>query len=494
MEDNLLNESEIEINNSIFSRDSLLKETNYNNDFEILEDMGYDSIMIKKVYAFLKPNSLEQAIDFMTQENEIYHHNFFKNYKHKRKTCYICNYPKENHINYNELENDEEDLNIDIDSNDLYIEDNGNNFNCAICGENYKKDSKNIIKYNKCGDEYCFHCWFSYLRGKIEEGFVNNIKCMNYTCKEILSDNFIKEIINNDKNLMIKYEKFLSKAEILNSKTKKFCPINGCESYGEKTTNNKYIKCKNGHQFCFVCLKEWHGNNPCITNEDDYFQIWKKGKIIKQCPNCKIWTEKNEGCNHMTCAECKYQWCWLCNNKYSYNHYTQGQCKGLQFYKARTEKDIENILKDNPNNLNEEQRRRRAWRNPQGKIFFKYYDFYGDLDINDPLISFKEENIFMQFFFCLLYFFLTFQITGYRFFEYAERRMDRLSFNTLDFLYFLHFLISFLFFFIYLIIQFVLMLLPLLCSLLYFPLFEKIWILWYLNIIENIGFLNFNRF
>ena len=77
MEDNLLNENEIEINNSIFSRDSLLKETNYNNDFEILEDMGYDSIMIKKVYAFLKPNSLEQAIDFMTQENEIYHHNFF---------------------------------------------------------------------------------------------------------------------------------------------------------------------------------------------------------------------------------------------------------------------------------------------------------------------------------------------------------------------------------------------------------------------------------
>ena len=347
MEDNLLNESEIEINNSIFSRDSLLKETNYNNDFEILEDMGYDSIMIKKVYAFLKPNSLEQAIDFMTQENEIYHHNFFKNYKHKRKTCYICNYPKENHINYNELENDEEDLNIDIDSNDLYIEDNGNNFNCAICGENYKKDSKNIIKYNKCGDEYCFHCWFSYLRGKIEEGFVNNIKCMNYTCKEILSDTFIKEIINNDKNLMIKYEKFLSKAEILNSKTKKFCPINGCESYGEKTTNNKYIKCKNGHQFCFVCLKEWHGNNPCITNEDDYFQIWKKGKIIKQCPNCKIWTEKNEGCNHMTCVECKFQWCWLCQQKYSSNHYSIGSCKGLQFEKEQDEEKIKKMLEDN---------------------------------------------------------------------------------------------------------------------------------------------------
>ena len=46
----------------------------------------------------------------------------------------------------------------------------------------------------------------------------------------------------------------------------------------------------------------------------------------------------------MTCAECKYQWCWLCNGKYSYDHYTKGKCTGLQFYKPINEEDIKRVL------------------------------------------------------------------------------------------------------------------------------------------------------
>ena len=56
-----------------------------------------------------------------------------------------------------------------------------------------------------------------------------------------------------------------------------------------------------------------------------------------------MYTEKNEGCNHMTCASCKYQWCWLCEGKYIYGHYDSGKCKGLQFIKADNMKEVEKV-------------------------------------------------------------------------------------------------------------------------------------------------------
>lgn len=73
------------------------------------------------------------------------------------------------------------------------------------------------------------------------------------------------------------------------------------------------------------------------------FLKWKKNKVIKKCPRCKIYTEKNEGCNHMTCPNCQYQWCWICEEKYIYGHYTQGKCNGLQFIKADNIKDAKRI-------------------------------------------------------------------------------------------------------------------------------------------------------
>eukprot|EP01047_Picozoa_sp_COSAG01_P028151 COSAG01_NODE_1882_length_8990_cov_9.164323_3_plen_262_part_00 len=43
-------------------------------------------------------------------------------------------------------------------------------------------------------------------------------------------------------------------------------------------------------------------------------------QFTKQCPGCKIPTEKNAGCNHMTCCaikadgtRCRTEWCWICN-------------------------------------------------------------------------------------------------------------------------------------------------------------------------------------
>ena len=93
-------------------------------------------------------------------------------------------------------------------------------------------------------------------------------------------------------------------------------------------------KCK--FTFCFNCKEDWHTGFTCAQ-----FQKWKvensgsEGAFIKwrekntrPCPNCNVSIEKNAGCNHMTCFSCKYNFCWLCLQKYTTKHFgPKSKCK-----------------------------------------------------------------------------------------------------------------------------------------------------------------------
>ena len=57
----------------------------------------------------------------------------------------------------------------------------------------------------------------------------------------------------------------------------------------------------------------------------------RKGKL-KFCPQCKVPTLKNNGCNKMVCIRCHIKWCWLCTDtNIDYDHYNSGnvgRCSG----------------------------------------------------------------------------------------------------------------------------------------------------------------------
>jgi hypothetical protein len=58
------------------------------------------------------------------------------------------------------------------------------------------------------------------------------------------------------------------------------------------------------------------------------------GNKYKQCPNCYIIIEKDEGCNHMTCINCQFEFCWLCLKKYTEDHYAIYNligCPGMKY-------------------------------------------------------------------------------------------------------------------------------------------------------------------
>ena len=214
---------------------------------------------------------------------------------------------------------------------------------CPICGDLFIVNRKNKVK--NCSHSFCDGCWYDFLSIKIKENKLPSIKCLDYNCDSKLSDEFIISIIKSDKDLMKKYKKYKIELEIINNPNKKLCPFPNCDSYLElKDLKEKYVTCENNHTFCFLCLKKPHGENPCEEKMDKSIIEYALNNFVKKCPNCSIIIEKNNGCNHITCTKCQYQWCWLCNQKYEIGHYSQGKCKGFQFFKPKNEYEIKLMM------------------------------------------------------------------------------------------------------------------------------------------------------
>ena len=350
--DNLINVNENLLDSSL-DLDNKIDPKN-TNDLEELILMGYDVKMVKKVYIFLKPVDINEAIDFLSEENGIYHHDFMERHG-KNDVCFICGKSAKDHINYepkrkslletirdslgnskknlnsnniNFSKNNNLELNIDDQNEDKKSE---SSVICELCMENITKEEeeKNFLL---CKHMFCSDCYLNYLKEKINNNQVSKITCLEHTCSVELDEEFIISHLNGDENLIKKYKKFKIRNQVLTDPNVKFCPIKDCESYAKKEGDNKYVTCLEGHKFCFICSKPWHGRKKCQDEIDKDFKKWKKNKVIKRCPRCKMWVEKNYGCNHMTCAECHYQWCWLCGGKYSEGHFQYvGRCAGLQF-------------------------------------------------------------------------------------------------------------------------------------------------------------------
>lgn len=52
----------------------------------------------------------------------------------------------------------------------------------------------------------------------------------------------------------------------------------------------------------------------------------------KQCPQCRAWMQKLDGCNKMTCAKCHCYFCWIClkilsrSDPYSHFNSVNSEC------------------------------------------------------------------------------------------------------------------------------------------------------------------------
>ena len=147
--DNILLSSKIYINDFISKEESDIITA----DISLLKEIGYDQKVINKVYIFLSPLNIETAIDIMTPIKGIYHHDFYENIyqskKNNKNLCFICNQPKNRHINSTPDGSDEIFNNIINENNKNIIQLKDNNM-CIVC---YEEVEKNQNKFNSlsCG-------------------------------------------------------------------------------------------------------------------------------------------------------------------------------------------------------------------------------------------------------------------------------------------------------------------------------------------------------
>jgi hypothetical protein len=209
-----------------------------------------------------------------------------------------------------------------------------NNNYCQICEEELTNEELND-NFVGCFHIFCDDCYYNYLKEKINNNNVEKIKCPYYNCSYFLYNNFIERKIVKDIPLLKKYKKLLKRKQLMINPKIQLCPYPDCESYAKKEENNKFVSCiENKHKFCFNCLKDWHNNEECKIDVEKSFKNWKDSTKVKRCPRCKYFIEKNGGCNHITCFNCKYNWCWLCLQECKPNHYDNGICFGLQYAKS----------------------------------------------------------------------------------------------------------------------------------------------------------------
>ncbi|KAF8075984.1 hypothetical protein FPV67DRAFT_1444763 [Lyophyllum atratum] len=98
----------------------------------------------------------------------------------------------------------------------------------------------------------------------------------------------------------------------------KYCTTPDCTQIYRANTKTM-LKCPSCFaEVCSSCHEEAHEGMTCeerrirkSQEEEQLNDNWATMHGVKRCPACRVWIEKIDGCNHMTC-NCGAHVCWIC--------------------------------------------------------------------------------------------------------------------------------------------------------------------------------------
>ena len=194
---------------------------------------------------------------------------------------------------------------------------------CIICFDIKEKDN---VYEMPCGHAFCTDCWNGHITAKLNDGpSCVTATCPNVKCSEVITEEEVNDLAPKLLHQFVNYQV----CHYINGKNdSKFCPGPGCDRIATFSSggvvDSEQVTCEACKtQFCLGC-----DNGPHLPLRCHDMKLWVKeefylkssemwiSKNTQPCPRCNVPIEKNQGCNHMTCSQCRHEFCWICLGDY----------------------------------------------------------------------------------------------------------------------------------------------------------------------------------
>lgn len=219
----------------------------------------------------------------------------------------------------------------------------GSRWRCPVC---LVPSTPDKFSHLACNHLFCNECWSTHFEVQITQGVSTGISCMAQECGLLAPEDFVLSLLSRFA-LRERYQKFAFRDYVTSHPELRFCPGPNCNViFRSKEPKAKRTVCDHCKTtFCFRCAMEYHAPTDCVTIKkwltkcaDDSETANYISAHTKDCPRCHICIEKNGGCNHMQCYNCKHDFCWMCLGDW--------KTHGSEYYECSR-------YKENPNIVNE---------------------------------------------------------------------------------------------------------------------------------------------
>jgi len=203
---------------------------------------------------------------------------------------------------------------------------------CRICFDAVPADQ---ARASPCGHFFCEDCYGAYLENQVREGSACVLaKCPEQKCTTVVPPALWDSLL--EAKAAVQYGKFRLEHFVGSSKDLRWCPGAGCGKVVRAGGGVTSVRCAVasggcGAAFCVRCGEEAHAPAGCkplsqwsekCSNESETAN-WILANT-KRCPKCNTRIEKNQGCNHIVCSVCKYDFCWMCMGPWADHGATTG--------------------------------------------------------------------------------------------------------------------------------------------------------------------------